>query len=80
MRKILIKFYTKNGEIRKYTSKGSTRKISLKISLVDFEKAYLKVSYGEKICSYGCICLFYNDGWYKTKADLLYMLKAFCEE
>jgi len=77
---ILLKLYLENGEMRKYTSRSYTRRISSFVSHVNFEKAYVKVSYGKKICSYGCLCNFYNDGWYDNKEDLLYMLKAFWEE
>jgi hypothetical protein len=78
--KYLIKFYFSNHEIRKCLSNGDTRRISTKIGLVNFEKAYLKVTYGKAICNLGCLCEFYNDGWYYSKEDLKQALDNFRKE
>lgn len=43
-------------------------------------KVYLRVSYGKKIFSKGCLCSFYNDGWYDNKTDLWQAVNAFVEE
>lgn len=77
---LLLKLYLKNGEIRKYRSLNYTRRISSIISHTNFKKAYVKVSYGKKVCSYGCFCNFCNDGFYDNKEDLLYMIKVFWKE
>ena len=44
------------------------------------EKAYLRVSYGKGIDSFGKVINFYNDGEYKTKKDLFFALSAFAED
>lgn len=43
-------------------------------------KAYIKVSYGKKKDAYGKLSEFYNDGWYKTKEDLLKVFIYFDNE
>jgi len=77
--KILLKLYFKNGLMKMYTSSGEKRRISSIISHVDFEKAYLKVSYGKALCVHDCVCNFFNDGWYCNKHELLQVFKAFME-
>jgi len=41
---------------------------------------YLRVSYGKKECNFGCLCTFYNDGWYENEKDLLAVFIAFNSE
>lgn len=43
-------------------------------------RVYLRVSYGKAECNHGCICNFYNDGWYETRGDLISALEAFAAE
>ena len=43
-------------------------------------KVYLRVSYGKQECNLGCVCNFYNDGWYNSKTELMFALDAFAAE
>lgn len=78
--KILLKFYKKNGEMIKHSFKGYSRRISQIISHANFKVAYLKVSYGKKICNKDCVCEFYNDGFYENSDTLKKALDAFRKE
>lgn len=42
-------------------------------------KVYLRVSYGKQECSFGCVCNFYNDGYYETEQEFMGALDAFTE-
>lgn len=44
------------------------------------ERTYIKVSYGKKLCVFGCLCEFYNDGYYDNKEELLQTFRYFEEE
>ncbi len=79
-KKYLLKMFLKNGEMVKYTSRDTTKRISSIIVRNNFEKAYLKVSYGKAVCSKGCYCEFYNDGWYTDKEVLLLSWNSFRKE
>ncbi len=43
-------------------------------------KTYIRVSYGKKTCVRGCVCTFYNDGFYETKDDLQLAFAAFYDD
>lgn len=43
-------------------------------------KVYLRVSYEKQVCNFGCLCNFYNDGWYENKENLWLAFDAFKEE
>lgn len=43
-------------------------------------KLYLRVSYGRTKCNMGCVCNFYNDGWYDNKEELMFALDNFATE
>lgn len=42
-------------------------------------RVYLRVSYGKQECNFGCVCNFYNDGYYETRQELMGALDAFTE-
>ena len=77
---IYIKLVTPKGKIRKYSSDKSTKRILSHVSHDKFLKAYVKVSYGKKKCLNGCICEFFNDGWYTDPKQTEYAIKTFWRE
>ena len=73
-------FLTKDtGKVTHYRSMYYSRFIQL-IRHTSFIKAYVKISYGEKMCNRGCVCEFANWGTYETKPELIKAVKAFLEE
>lgn len=80
MKKLLLKLYQEDGKIRIYRATTAIRRILARISLVQFKKAYLKVSYGKAKCAQGCECEFYNDGFYTDKKELTAVTRMFWEE
>ena len=79
MRKIYLRLLLKNGKMKQYTSTDRTRRLLAKSRHVQFKKAYCKVSYGKKECNFGCICEFYNDGWYLSNKELTQAMQMFLE-
>lgn len=80
MPSLYLKIITPRGKIRKYTSNTSPRRIYSQIEANNFQKAYVKVSYGKKKCIDGCMCEFHNDGWYANKQELNQAVKTFWSE
>jgi hypothetical protein len=80
MKKLHLKLYLKNGKIKDYFATRFIRRILATVSLVQFKKAYIKVSYGKDKCVMACVCEFYNDGYYFNKDDLRWAIKAFWNE
>lgn len=80
IKKYSLKIFNDKGEMKRYNSNGNSRRISSIISRVNFKKAYIKVSYGKKICILGCLCEFYNDGWYYNNKELLQAFNYFRKE
>ena len=73
-------FITKDtGKTIHYRPMYFSRFIQL-IRHTSLKKAYVKVSYGKKICNYGCLCEFTNEGWTEDKQTLIKMLRSFLEK
>lgn len=78
--KILLKFWQK-GKNQPITRHGANpRVLTQKLASANFEKAYLKVSYGRGLNVFGKMTEFLNEGEYFTKQDLKLAFRAFCEE
>lgn len=84
MKKYYLKLFTNNGKIEIVRTRKKKRflRIIRTINWQDrgIKRAYIKVSYGKKICNFGCLCDFYNDGYYQSKKELLEIFKYFDEE
>lgn len=80
MNNIYLKLYLPNGKISQYRSSRSTIRILSRVSLIKFKKAYLKVSYGNKVDCFGKLSEFYNDGYYQNPKELVYAIKTFWAE
>mgnify|MGYP001610587199 CR=1 FL=1 len=83
MKNYTLKLYKNNGKVeivRTKKKKRFLRNIRTINWQNDIRKAYLKVSYGKKICISGCLCDFYNDTYCDNKNELLEMLKYFDDE
>ncbi len=81
MKNYTLKLYKNNGKIEIVRTKKKMRFLR-NIRTINWQnrgikKAYLKVSYGKKICISGCLCDFYNDGYYDNKEELLQTFKYF---
>lgn len=74
----------KNNKTIQRVKTHSIRRFTNRLRTINWQnrplKVYLRVSYGRKKCAQGCICTFYNDGWYYNKKDLLWAFDAFTEE
>lgn len=74
----------KDGQLVQGVRTHSKRRFLNRIRMINWQnnplKVYLRVSYGKKICSKGCLCSFYNDGWYDNKTDLWQAVSAFTED
>lgn len=83
MKNYTLKLYEDNEEIQ--TVRTHKRKRFLRnLRTINWQngikKAYIKVSYGKKICNYGCLCDFYNETYCNNQKELLQMLKYFDDE
>lgn len=87
VRKTKLTFFLKNfhtnGTIEKYRT-SSFRRFLNHVRTISKQKSpfkvYLKVNYGKRECNLGCICNFYNDGFYDNPDDLWQALCAFVED
>lgn len=83
MKNYTLKLYKTDGKIETVRTKKKKRFLR-NIRTINWEngikKAYLKVSYGKKICIYRCLCDFYNETYCNNKKELLGMFKYFDEE
>ncbi len=74
MKKYLLKIYKTDGKIETVRTKKEKRFLKF-IRTVNWQnsikKAYIKVSYGKRMCANNCLCEFYNDGSYETKQELV---------
>lgn len=84
MKNYSLKLYKSNGKIETVRTKKKMRFLrnirTINWQTMDIKRAYLKVSYGKKICKYGCLCDFYNDGYYNSKEELVEIFKYFDAE
>ncbi len=84
MKNYTLKLFRTIGKIETVRTKKKMRFLrnirTINWQLDGIRKAYLKVSYGKKMCNYGCLCDFYNDGFYDNKEELLDVFKYFDEE
>lgn len=83
MKNYTLKLYKNNGKVE--IVRTHKRKRFLRITRTinwqsDIKKAYLKVSYGKRVCNFGCLCDFYNDGYCNNKKELLDIFEYFDEE
>ncbi len=73
----------KDGQVIQAVRTHSIRRFLNNLRTINWQdggiKTYLRVSYGKKICNFGCLCDFYNDGWYENKKDLWFAFNAFKE-
>lgn len=74
----------KNGKTIDRCQTHSKRRFYNRIRMINWRnspiKVYLRVSYGKKKCIKGCLCTFYNDGWYNNENNLMWAFNAFSEE
>lgn len=81
MKNYTLKLYKNNEKIETLRTKKKKRFLrnirTRNWKDAGIKRAYIKVSYGKKICNYGCLCEFYNDIYYYTKDELLQMFKYF---
>lgn len=84
MKNYTLKIYKTDGTREIFRTKKKKRFLKIlrtkSWQLEDIKRAYLKVSYGKKVCIRSCLCEFYNDGYYETKTELLEVFKFFDEE
>lgn len=64
-----IKFYKKGKKPWMYHTSKKTRLQGIVTANI-FDRVYIKVLYGKQKCNLGCICEFYNDGYYDTKQEI----------
>jgi len=76
--KIRLKIRRNSGHIKTYHTTKTKRFYAI-LKAENFQKAYLKVSYGKQKTNFGKIEDFYNDGDYETKTELLQAFRAFTE-
>lgn len=79
-KQMILKFWLENGKMTKKVYRLGGRRFSSSVVPNSFKKAYVKVSYGKKICNFDCLCEFYNNGEYVSRADLLKATRDFLEE
>lgn len=83
MKNYVLKLYKNNGKVEIDRTKKKKRFLR-NIRTINWnnciKKTYIKVSYGKKQCVFGCICAFYNDGFYHNKEELLLIFRHFDEE
>ncbi len=83
MKNYTLKLYKNNGKVE-IVRTHKRRRFLKNIATINWQngiiKAYLKVSYGKYECVSGCICEFYNNGFYKNKKELLQVFKYFDDE
>ncbi len=74
----------KNGKTIDRCQTHSKRRFYNRIRTINWQNSpllvYLRVNYGKKECNFGCVCNFYNDGWYENKDELWQAVNAFTEE
>lgn len=84
MKNYTLKLYKNGGRVETFRTKKRKRffKIlrTIKWQLDGVRKAYLKMSYGQKLDNYGKLSDFYNDGYYDNKEELLRVFKYFDQE
>ncbi|MFC1656499.1 hypothetical protein ACFL14_00835 [Patescibacteria group bacterium] len=66
-----LKIWRKNGKVDVYPKLKNKNKIFRLVQDGDFEKAYIKVMYDR---------VFYNDGEYENKKDLVEVFRVFMEK
>lgn len=76
--KFLLKLWSDTGTVKRWHS-SRIKRIFRNIKAEEFQKAYVKVVYGKEKDVFGKIVVFYNDGFYETRSELLSALKAFTE-
>lgn len=83
MKNYTLKLYKTNGKAEKVRTRKKKRFLRI-IRTINWKngvkKAYLKVSYGKKLCNYGCLCDFYNDTYCNNIEELLEMFRYFDDE
>lgn len=79
----LLKVLFPSGEIQRYET-TAYRPFLHQIRTLNWQssplKVYLRVSYGKRECTKGCLCSFYNDGFYDNPSDLLEVFYSFVED
>jgi len=80
MKNYTLKLFKNNGKVeivRTHKRKRFLKNIRMIRGQNDVKKAYIKISYGKSVCNFGCLCGFYNDGYYDNKEELLDIFKYF---
>lgn len=81
--KFLLKVFHTNATVEKYRTASFRRFLNYVRTIIQQNfpfKTYLKVSYGKQECNLGCVCNFYNDGYYTTPTDLWQAFCSFVED
>lgn len=78
--KILLKYWTPSSRRPKMRHGTNPRVLTQRLASLNFQKAYLRVTYGYDIDNFGKKKLFYNDGEYFNKKDLKQAFRAFIEK
>jgi hypothetical protein len=83
MKNYALKLYKNSGKVETFRTKKKKRFLR-NIRTINWGNkvvnAYLKVSYGKFLCVHGCVCNFFNDGFYESKKELLEDFRYFDEE
>lgn len=81
MKNYTLKLYKNGGRVETFRTKKKKRFLKILRTInwqnMNIKRAYLKVSYAKEVCISGCLCDFYNDGYYHNKNDLLEVFKYF---
>lgn len=80
MKKVYVRLTDSKGGTKEYHSNTVINRILSRIRLAQFKKAYVKVSYGKRLCNMNCVCEFYNDGYYTDKKEYLNAVSIFWNE
>ena len=77
--RIFLTLMSKAKKVKRYRS-GTIRRFMSKLTHVKFEKAIIRVEYGNQKDHRGKQVMFYNEGEYDNAKDAQKALRAFCEQ
>lgn len=80
MKQMLLKVWLQNGKMTKKVYRVGGRRFVSTVVPSSFKKAYVKVSYGKKICNFNCLCEFANEGEYRNKKELTQAIRSFIDD
>jgi hypothetical protein len=84
MKNYTLKLYKNSGKVEIIRTRKKKRFLRI-IRTINWQngeikRAYLKVSYGKKICNYECPCEFFNETYCNSNKELLEMFRYFDDE